>query len=100
MGYPRPVGVNPQALRGVGSQVAESADALRSASSRRVDGLPVGGAEGWASGSAAKGAAGVWSAFLARLAGEVGGLASDLQGAAAGYEQSDQAAAHRLGLPR
>lgn len=100
MGYPSPVEVNPPALRAVGSQVAETADALRAASKKRADGLPVTGGAGWASVAAAKAAGAAWAAFLPRLAGEIGGLATDLQVAATAYEQSDEAAGNRLGGPR
>jgi uncharacterized protein YukE len=100
VGYPSPVEVNPQVLRGVGSQVAQTADALRAASSRRADGLPVDGGAGWAGAAAARSASAAWTAFTRRLAGEVATLAADLQQAAAAYEQSDQTAAHRLGMSR
>lgn len=100
MVYPSPVEVDPPALRAVGSQVAETADALRATSKRRADGLPVTGGDGWASAAATSTAGAAWSAFLPRLAGEVAGLAADLRAAATAYEQSDRAAATRLGGPR
>lgn len=80
--------------------MAQTADALRAASKQRADGLPVTGGAGWASVAAAKAAGAAWVAFLPRLAGEVGKLATDLQEASTAYEQSDQAAGNRLGGPR
>ncbi|MET8147823.1 type VII secretion target [Actinoplanes sp. NPDC049668] len=100
MGYPSPVEVDPAALRAVGSQVAETADALRTASDRHAGALPVAGGAGWAAVAAARAAGTAWAAFLPRLAGQVDGLAGDLRETATAYEQSDQAAAGRLGGPR
>src|SRR5262245_53014159 len=82
VGYPSPVEVDPAALRAAGSQVAETADALRAASGRRAGALPVAGGAGWAAVAAARAAGTAWAGFLPRLAGEVGGLAGDLRAAA------------------